>query len=690
MKKKLMSLMLTVVMLCSMLVGTAGAVDIESFSDVQSGDWFYQYVDFVTSNEYFVGTSDTTFEPNLTMTRAMFVVVMARMDGAEVNNDVSSFSDVPVGTWYTGAVTWATENDLVLGVGNNQFDPNGAITREQMCVLMDRFVDYYGEKTGQTHETVEESEEFPDADQISEYAVEAVNNCHQYGLITGFEDGTLRPKEHSTRAQVAAVIYRLSWFVDQGGTDQPGGTTGGGGGGGGVTPSGSKTYLVKASLSIPEGILEANQLDLTASYKVSSNGSGDQTVAEILPDLISGENEQSLKNAIQVGVDKLVEESPYTLEVKDETMQVTIDKDGKISATSTMNSILANPNTRAVTADTILALVEKLQQGGGDGGNLVLTTDDLDSLNYLVDKANEIVTEMTNEEIQDMMDDFIAQNPGLEQAAAGLTVENVKEAAGTYGEQLEGLQNQVNSATPDESGNISIQAPEPIVMTVKVDLGQYLAQIMKSYEDGKEARIQRVLLNLYPELAVTDEDTTEEKAEKEEQLAALENGEVGQAVAAIYDANNPENFIVNNEDGTLSLKTTDAYYTVLSNDVNATCGLWTALGEDEVFYQGLIDRTEAKLDKVTTGGESDNTYDITLTLDEDLAAMLADKDGILKENAGSTVVSAQYTADEEDLADILDRLIGSFSGDIQMGGLSNMLNRLIGTYDLTVTIKEVE
>ncbi len=690
MKKKLMSLMLTVVMLCSMLVGTAGAVDIESFSDVQSSDWFYQYVDFVTSNEYFVGTSDTTFEPNLTMTRAMFVVVMARMDGAEVNNDVSSFSDVPVGTWYTGAVTWATENDLVLGVGNNQFDPNGAITREQMCVLMDRFVDYYGEKTGQTHETVEEPEEFPDADQISEYAVEAVNNCHQYGLITGFEDGTLRPKEHSTRAQVAAVIYRLSWFVDQGGTDQPGGTTGGGGGGGGVTPSGSKTYLVKASLSIPEGILEANQLDLTASYKVSSNGSGDQTVAEILPDLISGENEQSLKNAIQVGVDKLVEESPYTLEVKDETMQVTIDKDGKISATSTMNSILANHNTRAATADTILALVEKLQQGGGDGGNLVLTRDDLDSLNYLVDKANEIVTEMTNEEIQDMMDDFIAQNPGLEQAAAGLTVENVKEAAGTYGEQLEGLQNQVDGATPDESGNISIQAPEPIVMTVKVDLGQYLAQIMTSYEDGKEARIQRVLLNLYPELAVTDEDTTEEKAEKEEQLAALENGEVGQAVAAIYDANNPENFIVDNEDGTLSLKTADAYYTVLSDDVNATCGLWTALGEDEVFYQGLIDRTEAKLDKVTTGGESDNTYDITLTLDEDLAAMLADKDGILKENAGSIVVSAQYTADEEDLADILDRLIGSFSGDTQMGGLSNMLNRLIGTYDLTVTIKEVE
>ena len=693
MKKKLMSLMLTVVMLCSMLVGTAGAVDIESFSDVQSSDWFYQYVDFVTSNEYFVGTSDTTFEPNLTMTRAMFVVVMARMDGAEVNNDVSSFSDVPVGTWYTGAVTWATENDLVLGVGNNQFDPNGAITREQMCVLMDRFVDYYGEKTGQTHETVEEPEEFPDADQISEYAVEAVNNCHQYGLITGFEDGTLRPKEHSTRAQVAAVIYRLSWFVDQGGTDQPGGNTGGNSGGPGGNPphfGGDKNYLVKASLSFPEGILEANQLDLTASYKVSSDGSGDRTMAEILPDLIIGENEQSLKNAIQVGVGKLVKKSPYTLEVKDETMQVTIDKDGKISATSTMNSILANHNTRAATADTILALVEKLQQGGGDGGNLVLTRDDLDSLNYLVDKANEIVTEMTNDEIQDMMDDFIAQNPGLEQAAAGLTVENVKEAAGTYGEQLEGLQNQVDGATPDESGNISIQAPEPIVMTVKVDLGQYLAQIMDSYEGGKEARIQRVLLNLYPELAVTDEDTTEEKAEKEEQLAALENGEVGQAVAAIYDANNPENFIVDNEDGTLSLKTADAYYTVLSDDVNATCGLWTALGEDEVFYQGLIDRTEAKLDKVTTGGESDNTYDITLTLDEDLAAMLADKDGILKENAGSIVVSAQYTADEEDLADILDRLIGSFSGDTQMGGLSNMLNRLIGTYDLTVTIKEVE
>ena len=158
MKKKLMSLMLTVVMLCSMLVGTAGAEIISKASQMcKAATGFISMLILSPRMNILWGTSDTTFEPNLTMTRAMFVVVMARMDGAEVNNDVSSFSDVPVGTWYTGAVTWATENDLVLGVGNNQFDPNGAITREQMCVLMDRFVDYYGEKTGQTHETVEES-----------------------------------------------------------------------------------------------------------------------------------------------------------------------------------------------------------------------------------------------------------------------------------------------------------------------------------------------------------------------------------------------------------------------------------------------------------------------------------------------------------------------------------------------------
>lgn len=214
-KQRILCLVLALCMVLTMLPFTAMAVGVEDFVDVKSGSWYYEDVEFVTSQGYFVGTSDTQFQPSKTMNRAMFALVLARLDGAELDNSVTVFDDVPANTWYTGAVTWASEKGLVLGYGNGYFGPADPITREDMCVIMDRYINYYSEKTGMVHEKNGSTEPFLDESNIRAYAKEAVANCQAYGLVKGFTNGKFYPRSNSSRAQVAAVIHRLAWMVKE-------------------------------------------------------------------------------------------------------------------------------------------------------------------------------------------------------------------------------------------------------------------------------------------------------------------------------------------------------------------------------------------------------------------------------------------------------------------------------------------
>lgn len=243
MKKRLMAHLLTLSMLLALLPATARAASITSFSDVSAKDWFYEDVAFAASKGYFVGTGGSAFEPELTMTRAMFVTVLSRLDGAQVDNSTSVFTDVPANTWYTGAVTWAAANGIVEGIGNHLFAPDASITREEMCVIMARFVNYYGKKTNQTHKKAAAVTAFTDASDISAFAVDAVAACQSYGLINGYPDGRFAPKDYSTRAQAAAVIHRLDWVVNSTGSGGSGSGSSSGGSSGGGSGSGSGSVV---------------------------------------------------------------------------------------------------------------------------------------------------------------------------------------------------------------------------------------------------------------------------------------------------------------------------------------------------------------------------------------------------------------------------------------------------------------
>lgn len=212
-KQRILSALLTLCLVFS-LVPTALAVGADNFTDVGRDSWCYDYVDYVTSEGYFLGTTNTTFSPDRNMTRAMFVVVLSRFDGLRASNGQSSFTDVEPGSWCAGAVEWAAENGIVTGYADGTFKPNASITRAQMCAIMDRYVDYYTAEHNVVVAQKGKSGTLTDQYQVPSYAAGAVRNCQKYGLINGYEDGTFRPQANSTRAHVAAIIYRLAFLID--------------------------------------------------------------------------------------------------------------------------------------------------------------------------------------------------------------------------------------------------------------------------------------------------------------------------------------------------------------------------------------------------------------------------------------------------------------------------------------------
>ena len=173
----------------------------------ESTHWAHVGIDFVLKSGLFYGTSDTTFEPDGEMTRAMLVTVLYRLEGQPKPTTKNPFSDVAAGTWYTDAVIWAAENKIVNGIGGDLFDPDGSVTREQMAAILYRYSVFKGLTMAQGAFAMT----YPDEAGISAYALEAMRWANAEKLINGTElDGTvyLDPQGSATRAQVAAILMR--------------------------------------------------------------------------------------------------------------------------------------------------------------------------------------------------------------------------------------------------------------------------------------------------------------------------------------------------------------------------------------------------------------------------------------------------------------------------------------------------
>ena len=174
------------------------------FDDVTKSDWFYKDVEYVYNEGIMDGVSKREFAPNETLTRAMIVKILYRIEGEPAGYRSSDFNDVESGRWYTGAVAWAAEKEIVKGYGNGKFGPNDPVTREQLAAILYRYTQYKGWSTTAASGSLKG---FADAASVSSYAVDAMNWAVDEGLLKG-ANNKLSPKSNATRAQVAAIIHR--------------------------------------------------------------------------------------------------------------------------------------------------------------------------------------------------------------------------------------------------------------------------------------------------------------------------------------------------------------------------------------------------------------------------------------------------------------------------------------------------
>ena len=163
------------------------------FTDVASGQWFYDAVMYVYENGIMNGMDKSTFAPDGSLTRAMVWTMLARMDGVETEGGDA---------WYSKAQAWAVENEVSDGTS-----PDGAITREQLVTMLYRYVQYKGIDVSVGEDTNILS--YTDATEISEYAVSAFQWACGSGLIKGDDNNALTPKADTTRAQAATMFMRL-------------------------------------------------------------------------------------------------------------------------------------------------------------------------------------------------------------------------------------------------------------------------------------------------------------------------------------------------------------------------------------------------------------------------------------------------------------------------------------------------
>lgn len=291
--------------LCTPLSASAAGAD--SFSDVKGGSWYYDSVSYVLSNGLYQGITSTQFCPNATMTRAMFVTVLGRMAGVDADswcaatinangvnfrsgpgtgygtlgsfsygNTVTitgrsgdwyavrsgstngyvkdtyvtpkykNFADVSYGQYYTGYIIWAYENGYVSGVGSSYFDPNGEITREQICHVLNQYATANGYSIAATTQAVT----FTDASSIHSWASADVSTMQCGGIVTGYNDGSFLPRNSATRAEVAKMLCA---YISATGLTIGAGSSGSSGSSGGSSSSGGSTGSESSTTTTPAG-----------------------------------------------------------------------------------------------------------------------------------------------------------------------------------------------------------------------------------------------------------------------------------------------------------------------------------------------------------------------------------------------------------------------------------------------------
>ena len=211
MKKRMICLMLTVMMLLSTLAGNVHAAADAPYADVSIDHWYFQSVTFCSELGLMNGIGQGQFAPAGSINRAMFVTILHRLAGSPAAPK-SGFSDVIAGSFYAEAVDWAAAEGIVNGTGEGTFSPDRSILRQDMACMLSRYLLHIDAEIlrGPACEQA-----FLDIGLVSDYARDSVELMRRTGLFRGDEASNFRPLDTANRAEAAALFTRLALALKQ-------------------------------------------------------------------------------------------------------------------------------------------------------------------------------------------------------------------------------------------------------------------------------------------------------------------------------------------------------------------------------------------------------------------------------------------------------------------------------------------
>lgn len=196
---------LVILLAVVLLLGAVPAAAFAGFADVPADAWYAPAVQTCAEQGLFQGTSPTTFSPDLSMTRGMFVTVLGRVENIDPTQaDASGFMDVPEDAYYAGYVGWAARSGIVAGVSDSVFEPERGISRQEICTIVHRYLVWKDVSL----QTVP-SAQFADDAQIAEWAKESVYVCRSAGIVSGVGDNHFAPDVAARRCEAAQIFKNL-------------------------------------------------------------------------------------------------------------------------------------------------------------------------------------------------------------------------------------------------------------------------------------------------------------------------------------------------------------------------------------------------------------------------------------------------------------------------------------------------
>lgn len=177
------------------------------YEDIPDYEWYVEYVEEVTSRGWMTGVDETHFSPDSPVTRAAVITVLWRMEEKPMPEDPASFTDIDPEDpemWYDEAAAWAKEAGVASGYEDGAFRGDRPVTREELASFLFKYAQYKGQPTAEGALGL-----FRDADEISDWAEEAIRHAVGMGLIKGNDAGYLHPQSTAKRVELAAILVRM-------------------------------------------------------------------------------------------------------------------------------------------------------------------------------------------------------------------------------------------------------------------------------------------------------------------------------------------------------------------------------------------------------------------------------------------------------------------------------------------------